>query len=256
MAISLSSLRKSADIARPPRMLIYGPGGVGKTTFAACAPEPVFVWTEEGEGILDVTGFPLAKSFDEVMEALGALFSEEHAFRTLVVDSLDWLEPLVWAETCRRNGWKDIEAPGYGRGYIAAVDVWREYLEGLAALRDERNMAIIQIAHADIKRFENPETEPYDRYIIKLHQRAAAIMHEHSDVVGFAQYKINTVKTDLGFNKRTVRAVGQGDRLLYTGERPAFLAKNRYGMPDTVPLDWAEVAKHIPFFTNITAAAA
>ncbi|CAA7615767.1 conserved hypothetical protein [Magnetospirillum sp. UT-4] len=245
MAISLASLKRSTCLA-PPRILIHGVAGVGKTTFAAGAPDPVFVITEDGLGTLDAPHFPLARSFDEVMEALAALYSEEHAFRTVVVDSVDWLEPLIWARACKDNGWKSIEDAGYGKGYVAALDLWRQYIDGLNALRDDKGLAVIQIAHTDIKRFDSPEHEPYDRYIIKLHARAAALMQEHSDAVLFANYRISTVKSDVGFNKKVTRALGSGERVLYTAERPAFLAKNRYGLPDVLPLSWDAFAQSMP----------
>ena len=108
-------------------------------------------------------------------------------------------------------------------------------LDGLNALRDDKGMTVIQIAHTDIKRFDSPEHDPYDRYVIKLHARAAALLQEHSDIVLFANYRISTVKADVGFNKKVARAVGSGERVLHTSERPAFLAKNRYGLPDTLP---------------------
>lgn len=245
MAISLQSLQRSSTI-KPPRIVVYGVHGVGKTTFAAGAPSPVFLWTEDGQGVLDVTGFPLAKTFGEVMEALAALYTEDHDFRTLVVDSIDWLEPLIWAQTCRDNGWRSIEDPGYGKGYVAATDLWRQYIEGLNALRDEKGMTIVQIAHADVRRFDNPETEPYDRYVIKLHQRSSALIQEHSDIVLFANYQISTTKADVGFNRKVTRAVGSGNRVAYTSERPAFLAKNRYQLPDQIPLEWAALAAALP----------
>ncbi len=220
MAISLASLRSASALSRP-RILVHGVAGVGKTTFATSADKPVVVPTEDGLGLIKVPHPPLARSFDEVMEALAALYSEE-------------------------NGWRSIEEPGYGKGYIAALDLWRQYLDGLNALRDERHMTVIQIGHTDIKRFDSPEHEPYDRYVIKLHARASALLQEHSDVVLFANYRISTVKSDVGFNKKVTRALGSGERVLYTAERPAFLAKNRYGLPDVLPLDWQAFAAAMP----------
>lgn len=245
MAISLASLKRSTAIASP-RILIHGVAGVGKTTFAAGAEAPVFIPTEDGLGALEADHFPLAQSFDDVMGALAALYSEEHAFRTVVVDSVDWLEPLVWKAVCKAEGWGSIEEPGYGKGYVAALDLWRQYLDGLNALRDARGMTVIQIAHTDIKRFDSPEHEPYDRYVIKLHARASALLQEHSDVVLFANYRISTVKSDVGFNKKVTRALGSGERVIHTAERPAFLAKNRYGLPETLPLDWPAFAEAMP----------
>jgi hypothetical protein len=245
MAISLASLNRASAL-KQPRILIHGVHGVGKTTFAASAPNPVFLLTEDGLGTLDVPHFPLARTFDEVMQGLGALYSEDHSFQSLVLDSVDWLEPIVWAKVCKDNGWRTIEDAGYGRGYVAALDVWREVAEGLNALRDDKGMAIIQIAHTDIKRFDSPETEPYDRYVIKLHSKASALLQEHSDIVLFANYRISTVKSDVGFNKKVTRALGAGERLIHTAERPAFLAKNRYGLPDTLEMTWSALANAMP----------
>ena len=250
MAIDIASILKSTTALSAPRILIHGVAGVGKTTFAAGAPKPVFVQTEDGLGTLEVPRFPLTRSFDEVMEAVAALYTDSHDFETVVIDSVDWLEPLIWQRVCRDNGWASIEDAGYGKGYVAALDLWRQYLEGLNALRDERGMTVIQIAHTDIKRFDSPEHEPYDRYVIKLHTRAAALLQEHSDVVLFANYRISTVKADVGFNKKVTRALGSGERVLYTAERPAFLAKNRYGLPDSLPLSWAAFTEAMPHFST------
>ena len=245
MAISLASLMRSTALA-PPRVLMHGVAGIGKTTFASASDKPVFILTEDGLVTLGVPHFPLARSFDAVMEALAALYSEAHDFKTVVIDSLDWLEPLVWARACKNNGWASIEDAGYGKGYVAALDLWRQYLDGLNALRDERGLTIIQIAHTDIKRFDSPEHEPYDRYVIKLHARASALLQEHSDIVLFANYRISTVKSDIGFNKKVTRALGSGERLLFTAERPAFIAKNRYGLPDTLPMNWQAFYEAMP----------
>ena len=245
MAISLQSLKRSTAVSAP-RILVHGVAGVGKSTFAAGAPDPVFILTEDGLGALDVQHFPLARSFDDVMEALSVLYTDKHGFRTLVIDSIDWLEPLVWRKACKDNGWSSIEDAGYGKGYVAALDIWRQYVDGLDALRNEKGMTIIQIAHTDIKRFDSPEHDPYDRYVIKLHARAAALLQEHSDVVLFANYRISTVKSEVGFNRKVTRGLSSGERVLYTSERPAFLAKNRYGLPDTLPLDWQAFAAAMP----------
>lgn len=254
MAISLASLRSSTSLS-PPRLLLYGVAGVGKTKLAADAPRPVILQTEDGLGRIEATTFGLLRSFDEIMEALGALYTEPHDFETLVVDSLDWLEPLVWQHTARTHNQPDIESFGYGKGYLAALDTWRSFLDGVNALRDERSMGVILIAHAEIKRFDSPETEPYDRYQPKLHRSASALVQEHVDAVLFANYRVSTLKSDVGFNRKVVRGVSGGDRLLHTAERPAFLAKNRFGLAETLPLSWPELAAGIPFYATPPSAA-
>jgi hypothetical protein len=245
MALKLTRLAQ-ASAPRPPRITVFGVAGVGKTSFAAAALNPVFLLTEDGLGMREVAHFPLVRTYDDCIGHLAALYSEEHDFSTVVVDSLDWLEPLIHTRACRDNGWSSIEEPGYGKGYVAALALWRQYFDGLNALRDERGMTVVQIAHSEIRRFDSPEHEPYDRYGLKLHARAAALVLEHSDAVLFANFRVATVKADVGFNKRVNRAVGSGERLIHTTERPAFIAKNRYALPDTLPLDWDSFARAMP----------
>lgn len=239
MAISLASMRRSTSL-RPPVLVVYGVEGVGKTSFAASAPNPAFILTEDGLGSNGsyVDAFPKAQSYEEVREMIGALAVEPHEFQTCVIDTLDHLEPLIWRRVCTDRGVKNIEDIGYGKGYAAALDIWREFLDGVMTLRDERNMAVIMLAHSAIKRFDSPETEPYDRYIVKLHEKASALVRELCDGVLFANYRTSVVKTDVGFKKSVARAVGGGERLLHTSERPAFMAKNRFSLPETLPLSW------------------
>ncbi|MBF0182237.1 MAG: ATP-binding protein [Magnetococcales bacterium] len=244
MAISLASLNRQ-QVLLPPRILVYGVAGVGKSTLAACSPKPVFILTEDGLGLLQVTSFPLVRTFGAVLEALDSLLGEQHDFESVVMDSVDWLEPLIWAEVCRLNRVNSIEDMGYGKGYVAALDLWRLYLDRLNRLRAEKNMVVIQIAHATIRRFDSPEHEPFDRYDVKLHQKAAALVQEHSDCVLFANYRIATTKAEVGFGQRVNRAVGTGERVLFTQERPAFLAKNRYGLPPEMSMDWVTLQAHL-----------
>ena len=191
MAISLASLKRSTALM-PPRILLHGVAGVGKTTFAAKARRRRrSSRSRTGSARSRSTTSRWRRRLADVTEALVALYEEPHEFGTVVVDSVDWLEPLIWKHVAAANGWRSIEEPGFGKGYAAALDVWREYLEALNALRNDRGMTVIQIAHTDIKRFDSPEHEPYDRYIIKLHARAAALLQEHSDVVLFANYRIS-----------------------------------------------------------------
>jgi hypothetical protein len=260
MAISLASLKTSRR-NRPEIVVLYGPAGTGKTTLSAGAPDPVFFWIEQGAGRLEVQGWDI-KTYADVIEAIGVLYNEEHDRRTLVVDSLDWLEKLIWEETCSRNGWQNLEEPGYGKGYVAAQRVWEEYLQGITDLRDERGMMIIQIAHAEIKRFESPETEPYDRYGIKLHRLAGAKVSEGADMIGFLNYRVSIAKADGGFGRKITRGVGGGQRVLRLNESPAAMAKQRLGMPDIIELPtvkevwkqpdelWSHIAQHMPEIPN------
>ena len=238
----------------PRRMLVYGTAGIGKSTFAACAPAPIVVQTEDGLGEIDCHKFPVAASFDEVMSHLGALYQEEHAYRTVVIDSLDWLERLIWAKVCSVRQVASIEDIGYGKGYTFALQYWRDILDGLSALRDRKGMTVVLIAHAKIERFEDPTCDAYDRYVPRLHKTAAAMVAEWCDEVLFASYKVFTKATDEGFNQKRVQGLGSGERVLKTTERPAHLAKNRLNLPDELPLAWADFARHLTASNAVAAA--
>lgn len=249
----------------PPSIIIYGNHGLGKTTFGSLAPNPVFIRTEDGLGNINAKTFPKVESFDMLMEQLRRLYSIEHDFKTVVIDSLDHLEPMVWEDVLKENPTAakgkpatGIESYGYGKGYAMALDTWRRFNDALFFLRKERGMTVIMTAHAQIKRFENPQTEPYDRYEMKLHQKAGALMQESADIVLFASYYTGTRETKDSFGNAFVRAVGSGDRFLYTEERPAFQAKNRFGLPAEIPFDkdgtyWGVIAEHVPYYKQLLA---
>jgi hypothetical protein len=227
---------------KPPCIVVYGQHGIGKTTFACSAVRPVVLRTEDGLGVLETPAFPVATTFSDILEAIEVLHVSEHKYRTVVVDSLDWLEPLIWAEVCRENSVANIEQveKGYGKGYVFADRHWKSVLDGLTALRD-RGMTVILLAHSEIKTFNAPDTEPYERYQPKLHKRASALVQEWADVIGFAHLDVVVQKTETGFNKKVRRGTGAG-RVLSLHEQPAFLAKTRYPLPEDVPLEWPAFA--------------
>lgn len=237
---------------RPRRVMLYGVHGIGKSTFGAMAPRPVFLPTEDGLDNIDCSAFPLATTFDDVLQGVMGLYSEAHEYQTVVIDSLDWLERLIWAEVVRRKPMTEkgrqvasIEDYGFAKGYAYALDIWKEVLDGLSALRDERGMMVILLAHAKIERFENPETDAYDRYSPRLNKHASSLIQEWCDEVLFATYKVHTKQTDEGFDKTRTRGIGSGDRILRTTERPAHLAKNRLGLPEELPLEFGAYAEFL-----------
>ena len=170
---------------------------------------------------------------------------EDHDYQTVVIDSVDWLERLIWDKVCQESGVDSIEKAdgGYSKGYTHALTFWREIVGHLNALRNDRGMVIVLIAHAKVERFEDPESSTYDRYSPRLHKQAAALLCEWCDAVLFATRKIRTQSEDAGFNrKRTIaHALGKdgGERILRTVGGPSCIAKNRYGIVGDLPLSWA-----------------
>lgn len=227
---------------RPPKVVIYGGAKVGKSSFAAGATDAIFIQTEEGLDALDVSAFPLATGYQDVVAQIKTLAREEHDFKTVVIDSLDWLEPLIWQAVVSDNGVATIEAVGggYGKGYAEAVGYWTKLLEALDYLRDKRGMSVVLIAHDEIRRMEPVDSEGYDYAALKLHKRAAAKVEEWADVIGYARTKTVVRSEDTGFGKRHKRAISPKDeRELFVGQNPAYVSGNRYGMTDILPLDWA-----------------
>lgn len=235
---SLISQVSRGRTAAPRRVLVYGVHGVGKSSFASCAERPVFIQTEDGLGSIDAARFPLATRYGDVIAALGELYTAEHDFRTVVIDSLDWLERLIWAEVCAKRGVESIEDIGYAKGYTFALQQWREVLAGLDALRNERGMQVVMTAHAAIEKFANPETETYDRYAPRLQKQASALVQEWCDEVLFACWKVLTRTSSEGFDRKRVQGIGTGERVLRTTERPAHVAKCRVALPEEIPFDF------------------
>jgi len=241
MAFNLSSISKGKKL-QAPRIFLYGVEGIGKSTFAAAAPNPIFIRTEDGLGGIDTSSFPLAKGSMDVLAAIATLYTEQHEYQTVGLDSADWLESMLRREMEAKYSDKDL---GYGKDTVILAGLWNMVLEGLNALRNEKNMSIILIGHAQIKRFDSPETEPYDRYSPKLVERSSALLREWCDCVFFANYKTMVKKEEVGFNKTVSRGLSTGERLIYTAETPAYLAKNRYSLPASLPLSWSAFASAI-----------
>jgi AAA domain-containing protein len=237
--MTLGAVRSSRRAA-PDRILLVGTEGVGKSTFAADAPKPIFIAPEDGVHHLDVDVFPEPRTWGDVIEAVQVLQRDPHEYQTVVLDTVDWLEPLNHAEVCRRNNWDDIEAPGYGKGYVPATAEWRKLLMELDRLRAARGMEIILLAHATMKNVPNPNGPDYARYECKLQKSAAALLKEWTDVNLFAAHEEYVLKAK-GENR--AKATVTGKRVIHTVRSAGWDAKNRYGLPEELPLSYDAYAE-------------
>lgn len=251
MALSLASLTTTKS-TNPPRTVIYGVDGVGKTSLAAEFPGPVLYLPTEGEtppSDVELTTPGVVESFHGLLDIFGELLTEEHDFATVVVDSLDGLESLVWAATCQRLGVGSIEDPGFGKGYVEADVEWGEFTSAVSAL-SKAGIYVVMLAHPDISRFDSPVTDPYSRYGIKLHKRANAVIREKSDIVLFMNYRVSIREKEVARQTKVARGEGGNERVMHFVEKPGFVAKNRYSMPDSAPYKkghgFAEIAKFLP----------
>ncbi|RYE75646.1 MAG: ATP-binding protein, partial [Myxococcales bacterium] len=230
---------------RPLRVIVYGVEGVGKSTFAAQAPQPIFLCAEDGTSHLDVARFPSPRTWTEALEAIKVLTVEDHPFKTLVIDTLDWLEPLCWQHVCQLQGKQSIEDFSYGKGYVLAMDQWRQMLGRLDNLTRTRRMHIVMVAHASIRRIDDPQSGAFDRYRMKLHEKSSDVLREWVDAILFARHEVRAIERN-----GKMRGVSSGVRLLHTTWTAAYDAKNRFDLPDTLPLAWDEfetaVRAHVP----------
>lgn len=235
-------------VRRAQRTVIYGPEGVGKSTFASLWPNPVYIDTESGTDHLDVARFAEPKDWTELLGIVDEIFRDPQGFETLVVDTADGAEALCRAYILKRDGQKSIESYGYGKGYTIAQEEWQKFLDSLSALIDGPHpVNVVVCAHSQQRKVEKPEDpNAYDHYELKLDRRIAAVTKEWADAVLFMNFETFVVENSDGHHK----AKGGKKRRLYTDHDAAFDAKNRWGLPDSIALEdaWALIEPHV---TNV-----
>jgi hypothetical protein len=238
--MTLASVQRTAT-AKPHRIVLYGVEGIGKTTFAALAPRPIFIGTEDGAGALTLERFPRPERWSDVLDAVHELTTEAHPYQTVAIDSLDWAEPLIWAHCCERDKKASIEAYGFGKGYVEALAEVRILLSALETLQVRKGMNVVLIAHAHLKMQKQPSGDDFERFTLKLNEKAGGAVREWAETVLFANWETFT-RTNA--NERTV-GVSSGRRLIYTTKTAAYEAKNRYALPDELELSWESYAKSV-----------
>lgn len=241
-------------------MVLFGPPGIGKTSFGAATPKPVFLMDNQEDGIGrlktarripdDIPSLPPVSTWGDVQDALTQLASDPHDFRTLVIDTLGGMERLCHEFVCARD-YKNVWGGGsgftaYGRGYEVSLPDWRGFLNRLDRLRSDRGMSIIALAHSLVKPFKNPEGEDYDRYNADMHQKTWGVTHKWADLIVFANYHVEVEREGL-------RAKGKGGQLRFmnTEFTAAYDAKNSCGLPPSISMGesgaeaWANLVSEI-----------
>ena len=225
-----------ATANRAPIILIHGAEGRGKSTLACKFPNPLALLLERGlprgASVDAVEGL---NSFDAIMAALRDIYAAPGEYKSLLIDTVDALEALLIKGLCARNSWKNIETPAYGKGWIAADDEWRSLIRAITAIRDKHDMTVVMTCHSTIERIDDPRAPTYTSYQPRLHKRARGLIMDCADAVFFLAEDLRTVTDEGGFHERT-RAVTDTRRFLFAEGRPAFAAKNRFGMPEKMPI--------------------
>lgn len=245
---------------KPPRILIHGPPKVGKSSFFSKAPNPVFVQTEDGLNGIDAISFPICKDYNSIVSSLNQLLVEDHDFKSVILDSADWTEKLIFEKICKDSGENIIARAegGYGNGYILSLNMWREILDMLDLLNRRKRMLVGIICHSSVIRINNPNHDvPYDVISLKLHTPAKGtgssnLLQEWVDMIGYCEFKSyikesgSKKKSDVNPSTARIRSSGNGDeRQIFFNGKPQFLAGSRFKIVSPLPLDWNVFEKNL-----------
>lgn len=225
------------------KIVIYGPEGIGKSTFASKFPDPVFIDTEGSTKDMDVARFDKPSSWEYFLEEIEYVKNNPGVCNTLVIDTIDWAEMLCIEHICNKHQKNGIEDFGYGNGYVYVKEEFGRFLNKLSDVVD-KGVNVVLTAHAQIRKFEQPdEMGAYDRWELKLGKKTSSqtspLVKEWADMLLFANYKTYSIATDDKGKK--YKAQG-GTRVMYTTHHPCWDAKNRNGLPDELPFDYTEIA--------------
>lgn len=252
MTFSLSDVHDGIK-NKPRKVILYGTPKLGKSTLAASAKNALLIYTEDRVDHIDCKKTPLITSYDELQEVFNFLLSGKHTFKRIIVDTLDWLEPLIHQKVCESKGFSSItddynKDTAYSRGLkYHAVEGWKIFLHNCDALR-EAGMDIILVAHSTQITKNPPDKDPYDKYVMKVDKNALPIIEEWGDVIAFYDQDIFVTTEKTGANKKTGKATSANSRSLYlSGKNPAMMSGNSFGLGDvTVELkDCSEIMEWI-----------
>lgn len=219
----------------PMKVVLYGVEGIGKTTFVSQFPDPVFIDTEGSTGFIDAKKMPDPEDWTMLLEEI-AFMAQSPQGKTLVIDTADWAEELAKQHLMAKHKWQAIDQTDYGTRYVALSNEIIRLLRGLEMVKNA-GMNVVLTAHAVQKKFELPDqVGSFDRYVLKLEKRDAALIKEWCDMLLFANYKTTVVASGSGSKKAT-----GGQRVMYTTHMPAWDAKNRLGLPDELPFEYGAI---------------
>lgn len=224
------------------KVVIYGPEGIGKSTFASRFPDPVFIDTEGSTNSMDVARLPKASSWQMLLDQVDYVRTHPAMCRTLIIDTIDWAEAMCIRHICDKHRKSGIEDFGYGSGYVYIKEELGKFLNQLSEVVDA-GVNVVLTAHAQIRKFEQPdELGAYDRWELKLGKKTASqtspLIKEWADMLLFANYKTFSIAVDKDGKKRKAQG---GERVMYTSHNACWDAKNRYGLPDEVPFSYDSI---------------
>lgn len=242
----LDDLIKTGFQHQEPFLVINGRPGVGKSTVLANLPNSIIFDYDMGLGELDARSISMLElSFDDQLSLIEQVAQRNDEIKWVCFDSADKMEAKVHEAVCKDHGWASVEEPGYGKGYMYAREKFQKFLRYVKRLQ-QKGFGIAISCHAAIRSVNEPHLgESYDLYTSKLHKHIAADLYEAADAILFATIKTNVKKTTGDFGKKTTQGVVTGERILYTQPMTGVEAKNRFNLPQEIPLDATNLLKLI-----------
>lgn len=230
-------------IKRAKKVVVYGPEGIGKSTFASRFPNPVFIDTEGSTNDMDVARLPRPTSWTMLLEEIEYVEKNPGVCKTLVIDTIDWAEQLCVEHVCAKHNKSGIEDFGYGNGYVYTKEEFGRFLNRLTDVI-EKGINVVLTAHAQLRKFEQPdELGAYDRWELKLGKKTQSqtspLVKEWADMLLFCNYKTYSIAVDDKGKKHKAQG---GKRVMYTSHHPCWDAKNRYGLPDECEFEYGVIA--------------
>lgn len=255
----LSKIQVNSGDSTPPLIILHGQPGIGKTTLACGAPDVIVIPTEHGLGSNEVAAFPVVTKYSEFEQAMNTLLTEDHPFKTVVVDSVSALAPLVDADIAEKHNAESIADISFGVGRVRATDEWVRLRNGFRKL-NQRGIAVILIGHTENDKIDPPDEDPYTRHELALEKRARAVLVQEADVIGHCRFKtfVRTETTSKGKAKGPGKAGATG-RVVQLENSPSGLAKSRYSLKTGIyetDLMWESFSRAIPYYANNSAAVA
>ena len=231
--------------AGPRKILLYGEEGVGKSSFAANAPRPIFLDIEDGLRDIDCEKTDPLGTLAEIINAISWLANTPHNYKTVAIDTLDWLEKVIHNEVASAAGKPTVGEIPFQRGYELAEKKWAFLLSGLAALHN-KGMGVIVLAHSRIVKVDEPGLPRYERLEPDLHHSSSSMIREWCQDVLCARVRTFTRAEDAGFGRERTIASGGKERYLQTTKTAAAVAKNRVdGMPEEIALSWGAYSQYV-----------
>lgn len=232
----------SGKLPAAKRIVIYGAEGIGKSTLASQCPDSLFIDTEGSTTHMDVKRFEAPTSWQMILDQVQYVIDNPTVCRTLVIDTADWAEQMEINDLCKKKGWDGLEGAGYGKGYQYSAEEFGKLLNKLTEVTN-KGINVVITGHAALRKVELPEElGAYDHWEMKTSKKVAPMIKEWADVVLFCNYKVNIIDVDgKGQLKGKNKAQG-GRRVIHTTHTPFWDAKNRFGMPEELPLEYASIA--------------